>query len=48
MGRNFGNTRFFAQVGNEERLMDTPDYPDHYRLITKAIWDVEPSITVRV
>lgn len=37
---------FFYQVGNEERLMNTPDYPDHYRLITGAIWEKDPSMQV--
>ncbi len=34
------------QVGNEERLMQPNDYPGHYKLITEAIWNLDPSIVV--
>jgi hypothetical protein len=26
--------------------MNTPDYPDHYRLITGAIWKKDPDMQV--
>jgi len=35
-----------SKVGNEEALMNTPDYPDHYRLITGAIWKKDPDMQV--
>eukprot|EP00047_Mylnosiga_fluctuans_P023245 m.134491 g.134491 ORF g.134491 m.134491 type:complete len:656 (+) comp9518_c0_seq5:74-2041(+) len=40
----FGLSRL--EVGNEEALMGPNDYPGHYRLITQAVWQAYPNISI--